>query len=83
MQAERAHGFYAVWAAVPKAGGSVYMQLPSIMPLIVAHNAHGLLIHVHVHVFIFCPLQALHSMQLPTQTSLACTAQAVMHSLDL
>lgn len=61
MQAERAQAFYTVWTAVPKAGGSVYVQLPGIMPLIVAHNAHGLVIHVHVHVIIFCPLQALHS----------------------
>ncbi len=77
MQAEQAEVVYAVWAAVPKVGGSVHMQLPGIMPLVVAHDAHGLLIHIHVHVLIFCPLQALHSEHLPIQTCLASTACAV------
>ena len=26
---------------------------PSIMPLIVAHNAHGLIINIHIHVIFF------------------------------
>ncbi len=77
MQADRVQVIYAVWVVVPKAGGSVCMQLPGIMPLIVAHNAHGLVIHVHVHVIIFSPLQAVHFVCLPTQMSLTPTACAV------